>query len=70
MMSAALRWTMALALFALVGTTLAFRDHFDATTLSAWVEDAGAASPIVFIAVYAAAQPAAGGTSGSSDGTG
>jgi uncharacterized membrane protein YdjX (TVP38/TMEM64 family)/rhodanese-related sulfurtransferase len=55
MKSTALRWAMALALFALVGITLAFRDRFDATTLSAWVEDAGAAGPIVFIAVYAAA---------------
>ncbi len=55
MKSTALRWAMALALFALVGTTLAFRDLFDAATLSAWVEYAGAAGPIVFIAVYAAA---------------
>jgi uncharacterized membrane protein YdjX (TVP38/TMEM64 family) len=55
MKSTALRWAMALALFALVGTTLAFRDLFDAATLSAWVEYAGAAGPIVFIAVYVAA---------------
>jgi uncharacterized membrane protein YdjX (TVP38/TMEM64 family)/rhodanese-related sulfurtransferase len=55
MKSTALRWAMALALLALVGTTLAFRHRFDATTLSAWVEDAGAAGPIVFIAIYVAA---------------
>ena len=55
MKSTALFWAMALALFALVGTTLAFRDLFDAATLGTWVEDAGAAGPIVFIAVYAAA---------------
>lgn len=55
MKSTALRWATALALFALVGTTLALRDRFDATTLGAWVEDAGAAGPIVFVAVYAAA---------------
>ncbi len=55
MKSTALRWAMALTLLALVATTLAFRDRFDATTLSAWVEDAGAAGPIVFIVVYVAA---------------
>jgi len=55
MKSTALRWAMALALLALVAITLALQDRFDATTLSKWVEDAGAAGPIVFIAVYAAA---------------
>jgi uncharacterized membrane protein YdjX (TVP38/TMEM64 family) len=55
MKSTAPRWTLALALLALVATTLALQDRFDATTLSNWVEDAGAAGPIVFIAVYAAA---------------
>jgi uncharacterized membrane protein YdjX (TVP38/TMEM64 family) len=55
MKSTALRWAMALALLALVVTAFVFRDRFDATTLSAWVEDAGAAGPIVFIAIYAAA---------------
>lgn len=55
MKSTAVRWAMALTLLALVVTTLAFRDRFDTTTLGAWVEHAGAAGPIVFIAVYAAA---------------
>jgi len=55
MKSAALRWVMALALLVLVPTALVFRDRLDATTPSAWVEDAGAAGPIVFIAAYVAA---------------
>jgi uncharacterized membrane protein YdjX (TVP38/TMEM64 family) len=55
MKSTTWRWAMALALLALIITAFAFRDRFDAATLSAWVEDAGAAGPIVFIAVYVAA---------------
>lgn len=55
MKPAALRWATGLALLALIATTLALRDRFEAAALSAWVHDAGAAGPIVFVAAYAAA---------------
>jgi uncharacterized membrane protein YdjX (TVP38/TMEM64 family)/rhodanese-related sulfurtransferase len=52
---AASRWLLGLALLALVGTAVAFRGRFDAAALQGWVEGAGAAGPLVFIAIYAAA---------------
>jgi len=55
MKPAALRWATGLALLVLIAATLALRDRFDAAALSAWMKDAGAAGPVVFIAVYAAA---------------
>lgn len=55
MKSTALRWAMALGLLVLVAATLASRERFDAATLANWVEDAGAAGPVVFVAAYAAA---------------
>ena len=55
MKPAALRWATGLALLVLIAATLALRDRFDAAALSAWVQDAGAAGPVVFITVYAAA---------------
>lgn len=55
MKSTAWRWLLGLALASLVGIALAFRDHFDAAALQAWVEGAGAAGPVVFIVIYAAA---------------
>lgn len=51
----ALRWLLGLAMASLVGIALAFRSHFDAAALQAWVEGAGAAGPVVFILIYAAA---------------
>ncbi len=55
MKSTAWRWLLGLALAGLVGIALAFRSHFDAAALQAWVEGAGVAGPVVFIVVYAAA---------------
>ncbi|MDE2504058.1 MAG: VTT domain-containing protein [Burkholderiales bacterium] len=55
MKSTVLRRASATALFALILTALALRDRWDVATLSAWVAGAGAAGPVVFIAVYAAA---------------
>lgn len=54
-MSAASRWLSGLALLGLVTAAWAFRDHFDASALLAWVESAGAAGPVIFMAIYAAA---------------
>lgn len=55
MRATALRWLFGLALLGLVAAAWAFRDHFDAGALQAWVESAGAAGPLIFIAIYAAA---------------
>ena len=51
----ALRWVLGLALLAVVGMAVAWRDRFDATSLQAWIENAGAAGPLLFIALYTAA---------------
>lgn len=55
MKTTALRWLSGLALLVLVGIAVAFRSHFDAAALRAWVESAGTAGPVVFIAIYAVA---------------
>lgn len=51
----ALRWLLGLALVAAVGIALAMRERFDAAALQAWVEGAGAAGPLLFMALYAVA---------------
>lgn len=48
-----LRWLLGLMLVIAVGTAIALRDRFDAAALQAWVEGAGAAGPLLFMAVYA-----------------
>lgn len=55
MKATALRWMLGLALLSLVGVALALRGRFDAAALQAWVASAGAAGPVVFIAIYAVA---------------
>jgi len=50
-----LRILLGLALLAAVAAAVALREHFDAAALQAWVEGAGAAGPIVFVALYALA---------------
>jgi uncharacterized membrane protein YdjX (TVP38/TMEM64 family)/rhodanese-related sulfurtransferase len=50
-----LRWLLGLALLAPIGMAVAWRDRFDVAALQMWVEGSGAAAPLVFIAVYAAA---------------
>lgn len=52
---AVLRWLSGLALLCLAGATVALRDRLDAASLQTWVESAGAAGPVVFIVIYAAA---------------
>lgn len=49
----ALRWLLGLMLVLAVSTAIALRDRFDAAALQAWVEDAGAAGPLLFMAIYA-----------------
>ena len=47
-----LRWMLGLTLLAAVGAAIAFRDQFDAAALENWVNSAGAAGPLVFMAIY------------------
>jgi len=42
-----------LALAVAIGLAIAWRDRFDAAALEAWVRDAGAWAPLLFMAVYA-----------------
>jgi len=51
----AVRWLLGLALVSVIGLAVAWRDRFDVAALQTWVESAGAAAPLVFIALYAAA---------------
>lgn len=51
----ALRWVLGLALVAAVGLALLMRERIDATALRAWVEAAGPAGPLLFMAIYAVA---------------
>jgi uncharacterized membrane protein YdjX (TVP38/TMEM64 family)/rhodanese-related sulfurtransferase len=50
-----LRWAIALLLVAVIGLAVAWRGRFDATAMQGWVESAGVAGPLVYIALYAAA---------------
>ena len=47
-----LRALLGLVLLAAVGTAIALRDRFDTAALQAWVESAGTAGPVVFMALY------------------
>lgn len=49
------RWLLGLALLGTIGLAVALRERFDVAALQAWVEGAGAAAPLVFVAVYASA---------------
>lgn len=51
----AVRWLLGLALVSVIGLAVAWRDRFDVAALQTWVESAGSAAPLVFIALYAAA---------------
>lgn len=49
------RWLLGLALLGSIGLAVVWRERFDVAALQAWVEGAGAAAPLVFVAVYATA---------------
>lgn len=49
------RWLLGLTLVSAIGLAVAWRDRFDVAALQIWVESAGSAAPLVFIALYAAA---------------
>ena len=50
-----LRVVLLLALIAGIGAALLYRDHLDAAALETWVNGAGAAGPLAFMALYALA---------------
>ena len=50
-----LRWALGLALLFAVGMAVTLRDRFDIAALQTWVEGAGAAGPVIFMAIYALA---------------
>ncbi len=50
-----LRVIVGLLLLAAVGTAIVYRDQLDPAALQAWVEGAGTAGPVVFMALYALA---------------
>ena len=49
------RLLLVVALLAAIAAAIAWRERFDAAALQAWVQGAGAAGPLLFIAVYALA---------------
>ncbi|MCU0841021.1 MAG: VTT domain-containing protein [Thiobacillaceae bacterium] len=49
------RILIALALLGAIAAAIVWRDRFDAAALQAWVDGAGAAGPLLFMAVYALA---------------
>lgn len=49
------RWLLGGLLLAAVGVALAMREHFDGAALQVWVESAGMAGPLLFMAIYALA---------------
>jgi uncharacterized membrane protein YdjX (TVP38/TMEM64 family)/rhodanese-related sulfurtransferase len=51
----AVRCLLGLALVSVIGMAVAWRDRFDVAALQTWVESAGSAAPLVFIALYAVA---------------
>lgn len=55
MSKTAMRWVLGLGLLVAIAFALAWRDRFDAAALQAWVEGAGAAGPVLFMGLYAAA---------------
>ncbi len=52
---AVLRVLLGLVLLVAVGAALVYRDRLDPAALKGWVESAGAAGPLVFVALYALA---------------
>lgn len=49
----ALHWLLGLTLLAVSAAAIALRDRFDAAALENWVNSAGAAGPLLFMAIYA-----------------
>src|SRR3990167_11176638 len=50
-----IRFTLFAALMAGIAVAAAYREQFSATALQNWMQDAGVAAPLMFMALYAAA---------------
>ena len=50
-----IRFTLFAALLAGIAVATAYREQFSATALQSWMQDAGVAAPLMFMALYAAA---------------
>ncbi|WP_456377458.1 TVP38/TMEM64 family protein [Thiolapillus sp.] len=55
MTSLSKRWLLLTALSIGIGLAVAYRDQFDAQLLQQWVDQAGGAGPLLFIAIYVVA---------------
>ena len=47
-----IKWVLLLLVAAGIATVVVFRDQLDADALQAWIEDAGAAAPLLFMLIY------------------
>jgi uncharacterized membrane protein YdjX (TVP38/TMEM64 family) len=52
MRSKALRWLLFALLMTGIVLAILYRERFDAAALQQWIEQAGAAAPLLFIAIY------------------
>ena len=50
-----IRWILFVLLITAIGFAIAYRDQFDAAALEQWIQDAGAAGPVLFMFIYALA---------------
>ena len=50
-----LRWTLFLLLLGAISVAFFYRDRLDAAALQQWIESAGVATPLLFMAIYALA---------------
>jgi uncharacterized membrane protein YdjX (TVP38/TMEM64 family) len=50
-----LRWLLLLLIGTGIALAVVYRDHFDAQALTLWVDQAGSAGPLLFMAIYAVA---------------
>ena len=48
-----LRWILGILLVAGIALTFVYRDRLDTIALQQWIQDAGAAAPLLFMAIYA-----------------
>ena len=46
------KWSMLLLVAVGIGALIVYRDQLDAAALQAWIENAGAAAPLLFMLVY------------------
>jgi uncharacterized membrane protein YdjX (TVP38/TMEM64 family) len=53
MKSKALRWLLFALLASAISLALVYRNQLNAAALQQWVEQAGAAAPLLFMAIYA-----------------